>query len=182
MKAVHLLRLPGCAALLCAVTVEIEVCGQVNNRTARPTPKAIGIPNAKPESNPPSISINFPTNGQQIGQSIIQTAFRAADDTRVEYFRCSVNGVTIGETNSGHGWYWAPGTPWPWAPSIALNPGTNTFQVDCTDYFGNGASATVAFVYVPASGLTLDIANGGEVTPNYQGQPLEAGKTYAMTA
>ncbi len=102
------------------------------------------------------------------------------DDTRVESFRFSVNGTSV---NSPQGdWYWAPGMQQPWGTSIQFNPGTNTFEVVCGDYWGNTASASVTFVYVPGSNLTLDIGNGGQVTPNYQAQSLELGQTYSITA
>ena len=71
---------------------------------------------------------------------------------------------------------------WPWGASIGLNPGTNTFEVECNDYWGNTASASVKFVYAPGSDLTLEVAKGGQVKPNYQGQSLALGETYSMTA
>jgi hypothetical protein len=169
-----LLRLLGCG-LVCLAAGETR--GQDN---PRPTPKMIGIPNAMPETNPPSVSIDYPKDGQQVGQSIIQARISATDDTRVEYFSFSINGISVGGPQGGG--FWGPGTPWPWGASITLNPGTNTLAVVCADYWGNSASASVTFVYVPGSALALDIGNGGLVTPNYQGQSLEVGKAYSMTA
>jgi hypothetical protein len=93
----------------------------------------------------------------------------------VESFLFSANGV-------GGAWIFAPGMHAPWGAYMELNPGTNTFGVTCGDYWGNTASAAVTFVYVPGSELTLDIANGGLARPNYQGQSLEFGQTYSMTA
>lgn len=172
------LRLFACGLVGAAAGVsEIRAPAQNNPRT---TPKMIGLPNAKPETNPPSVSIQYPKDGEQVGQSTIQAVITASDDTRVEYFQFSVNGTAINGPQGG--WYWAPGTPWPWGASIGLNPGTNTFEVVCADYWGNTARASVTFEYVPGSSLTLDIASGGQVTPNYQGQSLEVGKTYSMTA
>ena len=164
-----------CCGLLWAVGGEIR--GQDN---ASPAPKMIGIPDAQPETNPPSVFIEYPKDGQHVGQSVIRTLIRATDDTRVESFRFSVNGTSV---NSPQGdWYWAPGMQQPWGTSIQFNPGTNTFEVVCGDYWGNTASASVTFVYVPGSNLTLDIGNGGQVTPNYQAQSLELGQTYSITA
>lgn len=168
-----------CCAFVCLCAVVSEIRGQAQD-TGRPTPKMIGLPNAKPEKNPPSVSIQYPREGQRVGQPIIQTIITATDDTRVEYFSFSINGTAVNGPQGG--WYWAPGTPWPWGASIQLNPGTNTLEVDCTDYWGNAARASVTFEYVPGSGLTLDIANGGQVVPNYQGESLEVGQTYSMTA
>src|SRR4051812_27841454 len=123
-------------SLLCAVAGETHA--QDNTRL---TGKAIGIPNATPETNPPALFIEYPKEGQRIGQSNIRTLVRATDDTRVEYFRFSVNGTSVSGTQGD--WYWAPGTPAPWGASIELDPGTNTFEVVCVDYFGNAASASV---------------------------------------
>jgi hypothetical protein len=159
-----------CCGLLCVISNNIQA---QNNLTVRP--KSISIPDAKPETNPPSVSIEYPRPGQRVGQSSIQTLIKATDDTRVESFQFSVNG-TPGN------WIWAPGLQWPWGASIQLNPGTNSFSVLCADYWGNMASASVTFVYAPGSDLSLDIENGGEVTPNYQGQALNPGQTYSMTA
>src|SRR5689334_1168963 len=130
------LRLLACA-LVCAVTDEIR--GQNNGR---PFTKMISIPNAPPETNPPSVLIEYPTNGQQVGESSIRTLLTARDDTRVESFRFSVNGT------QGN-WSWAPGMQQPWGTAIQLNPGMNTFEVECGDYWGNMASASVTFEYVP---------------------------------
>jgi hypothetical protein len=151
----------------------------------------ISIPNAPFETNPPSVIIEYPTNGQQVGESTIRTLLGARDDTRVESFRFSVNG-TPGN------WFWAPGMQQPWGTSIQLDPGMNTFEVECGDYWGNIAQASVTFEYVPGSlndsspdtvtnsvpesGLRVEIGNGGQVMPNYSGQALTMGRTYSMTA
>jgi len=174
------LRLLGCGLLLCAIAAEIQIRAQAQDNNALPSPKMIGIPNAKPENNPPSVSIAFPKDGQRVGESIIRTVVTASDDTRVESFHFSINGTSISGPQGD--WYWAPGMPAPWGASVGLNPGTNTFAVQCGDYWGNIANTSVTFVYEPGSDITLDIANGGQVTPNYQGQSLDPGKTYSMTA
>src|SRR2546423_8149319 len=74
MKAITL-RLLACG-LLCSLASEIRGDAQDN---ASPTPKAIGIPNATPEKNPPSVVIEYPKDGQRVGQSIIRTRVTASD-------------------------------------------------------------------------------------------------------
>ncbi|HSU54211.1 MAG TPA: hypothetical protein VLT36_09150 [Candidatus Dormibacteraeota bacterium] len=163
-----------------------------------PFVKMIGIPDATPETNPPAVFIDYPTNGHQVSQSNIQTLITARDDTRVESFRFSLNG-TPGI------WYWAPGMQQPWGTSIQLNPGTNIFAVECGDYWGNMATASVTFDYAPdsvpasdpagktastpttiqsdsGSGLKLDVGTGGQVRPNLKGQILQVGTAYSITA
>jgi hypothetical protein len=140
-----------------------------------PFTKSISIPYATPESNAPSVLVQYPTNNQQVSESSIQALVAASDDTRVESFRFTVNG-TQGD------WVWAPGLQWPWGASMALNPGVNTFEVLCADYWGNMTNVSVTFEYVPNSGFALQIGNGGQVTPNYQGQTLKVGQSYSMTA
>ena len=51
--------------------------------------KMIGIPFTNPETNPPSVVIDYPAGGQQISQPVIQARVTATDDTRVEYFQFS---------------------------------------------------------------------------------------------
>src|SRR5436190_17205267 len=136
------------AAIACLLfwTVAGEIRGQDNVRHA---PKMISIPSATPETNPPSVRINSPKVGERVGESFIRTLITATDDTRVESFRFWVNGISV---NGPQGeWYWAPGMPQPWGISIGLNPGTNTFAVQCSDYWGNMTSASVTFVYGPSS-------------------------------
>src|SRR5258708_2618075 len=124
------LGLLGCALLLCAVAGEIEIRAQDNNNNnVLPRPKMIGLPNAKPEHNPPSVSVAYPKDGQRVGESIIRTVITASDDARVESFHFSINGTSISGPQGD--WYWAPGMPWRWGASIGLNPGTNTFAVQC---------------------------------------------------
>src|SRR5436190_11227303 len=130
-----MLRLLGCTLLW---IVASEIRGQAN---AGPTLKMIGIPNAQPETNPPSVAIDYPKDGQRVSQSVIQTLISATDDTRVEYFSFAVNGIPVRGTQGD--WVWAPGTPAPWGASIPLNPGTNTVDVLCVDYWGNAAGAVV---------------------------------------
>ena len=191
-------RFLGCALLLAAAA---DIHAQ-NNAGVRL--KMIGIPFTNPETNPPSVVIDYPADGQQISQPVIQARVTATDDTRVEYFQFSLNGTSVDGAQPN----WAPGMPWPWGTSLTLNPGTNTFDVVCSDYWGNSASASVTFVYVPGTDsgpdptngvtgtdptagstntvptnqLTLDIGDGGQVTPNYQGKALVSGQTYSMTA
>src|SRR5437879_2476499 len=108
-----------CCGLSWAVAGEIR--GQDNTGF---TPKMIGLPYAQPENNPPSVLIEYPKDGQRVGQSVIRTLIRASDDTRVESFRFSVNGTPVNGTQGD--WNWAPGMPQPWGTPIQLNPGTNT--------------------------------------------------------
>jgi uncharacterized repeat protein (TIGR02543 family) len=168
MKALTLRLL--CCGLLWIAAGEIRGQG-----TAGPAPRMISIPPAKPETVAPSVFIDYPRDGQRVGQPVIRTHITATDDTRVESFRFSVNGAQ-GD------WYSAPGMPWPWGAIIQLKPGPNTFGVTCGDYWGNTSSASVTFVYVPGSEVTMNVENGGQVTPNYQGLSLEFGQKYSMSA
>jgi hypothetical protein len=190
-------KLLGCALLL---SLAGQIRGQDNSRS---TLKMIGLPFANPEQNPPSVAIDYPLDGQQVSQAVIQARVTATDDTRVEYFQFSLNGVSLNGPQAD----WAPGMPWPWGTSLTLTPGTNTFDVVCSDYWGNTASTSVTFVYVagtdptpgitngapstdpppdttnaPNNELTLEIENGGLVTPNYEGKSLVLGQAYSMTA
>jgi hypothetical protein len=149
-----------------------KVYGQENSAVWT---KSIGIQYATPETNPPALSIDYPTNGQRVADAVIQAQLTATDDTRVESLRFTLNGVQ-GD------WNWAPAMPYPWGDSLQLVPGVNTLGVECADYWGNLTSDSVTFEYLPGTGLALDIGNGGQIKPNYQGAALNMETTYSMTA
>ncbi len=84
--------------------------------------------------------------------------------------------------NSG-GWETATGTTNWSAPGLTLTPGANSFWVYVVDS-SSAVSRTneVSFTYVVKVPLTVGTNGWGTVTPNYNGQSLQIGKKYMMTA
>jgi uncharacterized repeat protein (TIGR02543 family) len=61
--------------------------------------------------------------------------------------------------------------------------GLNTARVYSVDLQGNvSATSTVVFTYVPGAVMQVRTNGQGSVTPAYNGQMLEIGKSYKMTA
>ena len=70
-----------------------------------------------------------------------------------------------------------------WSAQINLTPGTNTLAAYAVDNSGNRSlTNTVKFVYVVFTKLIVNTNGNGTVTPNYNGQLLQIGETYSMTA
>ena len=70
-----------------------------------------------------------------------------------------------------------------WAVSLALLPGTNTVQAYSIDTSGNTSPITTQnLFYVLPTPISVLIVGSGIVSPNYNGQMLEIGNGYSMTA
>jgi len=81
------------------------------------------------------------------------------------------------------GWQPVTGTT-NWTLSLAeLPPGANTVRVRATDNAGNTSlEVTRTFNFVVVSPLTLGVVGEGTVSPNLNGQFLDVGRTYTVTA
>ena len=70
-----------------------------------------------------------------------------------------------------------------WWAMVDLDPGTNQCQVVAFDMAGNVSLAvTKAIVFAVKSPLTLNIAGAGAVAGATNGQPLQVGRSYTLTA
>jgi uncharacterized repeat protein (TIGR02543 family) len=70
-----------------------------------------------------------------------------------------------------------------WSASVSLAAGANLIEVQAVDTAGNqSAIVSRTITNVVASQLTLTTAGQGTVTPNLNGQLLEIGKSYTITA
>jgi hypothetical protein len=67
-------------------------------------------------------------------------------------------------------------------PILGLPAGTNVLHVRAYDASGNVGESSASFLHVVQSPLTVVINGTGTVTPNLNGQALEVGKSYSMTA
>ena len=69
-----------------------------------------------------------------------------------------------------------------WSSTVTLTPGTNIFRAKATDLSGNTATNSKILIYVVTSPLTLLTNGNGRVTGATNGQLLEVGKPYLLTA
>ena len=73
-----------------------------------------------------------------------------------------------------------------WTAAVALTPGTNWVWAYAVGASGNCSQPTnsVSFTYVVTAPLVVNIGGNGKgmVSPNYNGQWLEIGANYALTA
>jgi uncharacterized repeat protein (TIGR02543 family) len=121
----------------------------------------------------PSIAITSPAAGARFTNSAITLQGTASDNVgvaRVEYqLNAAPFAVASGTTN--------------WLVSLTLAAGTNTVRIKSIDGAGNtSALVTRSFVYAPVGLLSLTINGNGSVTPNLNGQWLELGASYTLTA
>ena len=70
-----------------------------------------------------------------------------------------------------------------WTAEYVPVPGTNTARVYSVDLQGNvSATSTVVFTYAPGAIMQVQTNGQGTITPSYNNQILEIGKSYTMTA
>jgi hypothetical protein len=126
---------------------------------------------------PPTVTIKAPTVGQRWSNSVFTVTGRASDDVQVVavYYHIIGQGWNLATTANG----WSN-----WSGNINLsNPGTNIVQAYSLDSSGNSSPiSSQIIVYVITAPITVHTNGNGTVSPNYNGQMLEVGKSYSMTA
>ncbi len=122
---------------------------------------------------PPSVTIQSPFPNAFVNNYHFLVQGTASDNAAV---------ANVWYQFNGGGWLHPTGTN-QWSVPVYLNPGTNTFQVYAVDTSGNVSKTnTVNFVYVLKASLKVTVWGPGTISPNYNGQQLQLGQTYAMTA
>jgi hypothetical protein len=126
---------------------------------------------------PPTVTITSPTAGQRWSNSVFTVTGKTSDDVQVAqvYYQIFGEGWNLATTSNG----WTN-----WSGSITLTtPGTNIIQAYSVDTSGNSSSITnQSIVYVVTALATVQTNGNGIISPNYNGQQLEIGKNYSMTA
>ncbi|HUR47114.1 MAG TPA: Ig-like domain-containing protein [Candidatus Saccharimonadales bacterium] len=159
--------------------------GQTNNGAHLWTAKAYDaagnltvspVVNLTVKVTPPLTSINFPTPLQRWSNQVITVQGKATDDLQVSGVYCKVNEGDWTLASSGNNWS-------NWTASATLNPGTNLISTYAEDATGNLSSTTkVSCIYVLSAQLALNVTGKGTLSPNYNGQSLEIGRGYTLTA
>jgi hypothetical protein len=129
---------------------------------------------AGPDTTPPMVSINSPAQNTLFTNETAAVAGFASDNIAVASVWYSLNGGPWSEANGTTIWS---------TPVLALDIGTNTVSVYAVDTSGNfSATNSVSLIYETNLTVTVTLDGPGKVTPNYNGQTLELGKKYTMTA
>lgn len=124
----------------------------------------------------PTVAITAPTTGQNWSNSVFKITGTASDNVQVAAVDYQVN---------GQGWILASNANnWAnWSANITLLPGTNIIQAYSVDTSGNSSPVNTQKVfYVLPAPIAVQINGSGSLSPNYNGQMLEVGKSYSMTA
>lgn len=143
-----------------------------DNYPALATSYAVTVP--PPDTTRPTVTITNPVaNARFTNNSMVTVQGTAADNWQVS----AVNY----QLNSG-GWNTAVGTS-NWETPTTLVQGTNVFDVFSVDSSGNNSLTNSRnIILVLTSPIVVQTNGAGTVSPNYNGQMLEIGKSYSMTA
>jgi hypothetical protein len=119
----------------------------------------------------PSVAITNPVSGQISSNGVFTVRGTATDNFGVSNVWVQINGGA---------WTRAVGTT-SWSADVTPINGTNFVSAYAEDLAGNVSQTnTVDFRY--GAPLTVILHGGGTVTPDLNGQLLEIGKTYSITA
>ena len=126
----------------------------------------------------PTNTIILPTAGQRVltNTPLFTVMGTARDNAQVSKVWCQLNGDGWSSAVTANNWS-------NWIAAVSMTPGTNVLKAYAVDVTGNKSlTNSVSFVYVLTAPLTVLTNGKGAVTPNYNGQLLELGKSYSMTA
>lgn len=130
---------------------------------------------AGPDTTPPMITITSPPQNALSTNDVAVVEGFASDNIAVASVWYSLNGGPWSEANGTTIWS---------TPDLSLDTGTNTVSVYAVDTSGNFSTTnSVSLIYLTNNIAVIVTLDGpGKVTPNYNGQSLEPGKKYTMTA
>ncbi len=124
----------------------------------------------------PVVTIADPKAGQRVSNSVHIVKGTATDNFGVSNVLCRVNGGEWTNAVTTNGWK-------TWSVPVELRSGSNLVQACSIDAARNSSTfANISCTYVVTGPLTLVVTGNGTVTPNLDGQMLEMGKRYTMTA
>ncbi len=124
----------------------------------------------------PVLAIVYPKARKTVTSAALTATGKSSDNVGVA--------AVYYQLNSG-GWTLADGTGTWSALGLVLTPGANVIRAYAVDIAGNtSATNTVSFTYLVSAPLSVTVSppSGGTVTPKYNGQSLQVGKAYSMTA
>jgi pimeloyl-ACP methyl ester carboxylesterase len=128
---------------------------------------------AAPETVKPTVTITSPAAGARLTSGAITIKGTAKDNVAVACVWWQLN---AGSSTA------AVGTAI-WTADVGLAPGTNAFRVYAVDSSGNfSVTNQTTYDYALTARLTVVVDGVGAVTPKLDGQNLELGRSYTITA
>jgi hypothetical protein len=126
----------------------------------------------------PTVMITSPTANSQQTNLIVTVQGTASDNTGIVLVQWRL------ENANGTGAYQPATGTTNWSADVAaLTPGANTVRVRALDLNSNlSAEVTRTFTSVQMQTITVTINGAGTLSPNLNGQTLQLGKSYTMTA
>ncbi|NOS69733.1 MAG: hypothetical protein HOP33_07370 [Verrucomicrobia bacterium] len=129
-----------------------------------------------PDTTKPTLAITSPIAKQRWSNEVFSVMGTSKDNVSVTNVACQLNGSGWVPTQTLNGWT-------NWTADMLLSPGSNFLQAFATDSSGNNSTTnSVSFVCVLTAPLTVLTNGSGTVSPSLNGQLLEIGKTYTLTA
>lgn len=131
------------------------------------------VANFVPDTILPLVAINFPAADLRTNATSITLQGTASDNLQIATVLYQI----------GNGSFQTADGTTNWSAEIPLVLGTNTVTVKSIDTAGNESTpVTRIIVYAIDLQLTIQIVGSGTVTPNLNGELLELGRTYTVTA
>ena len=121
----------------------------------------------------PQLTVTSPAGNVRITNGLITVSGTASDNVGVSRVLYRVGNNAFQPANGTASWSFTP----------SLSAGMNVLQVKSVDTSGNESTvASRNVTNVVSAPLTVAVNGSGTVTPNYNGQWLEVGRSYTMTA
>jgi len=128
------------------------------------------------ETTPPTVTITSPVSGQLWSNATFTVTGTASDKVAVSNVLVAVGSSAFVPALTTNNWA-------NWSTNLALTPGTNVIQAYAVNIGGiYSTTSSVSFDYILSAVLTVQTNGFGTISPNYNGQMLQIGKNYSMTA
>lgn len=132
-----------------------------------------------PDTKLPTVTISSPKSGAKLTNSTVVVQGKASDNLAVALVQ-----YRLENADGTNDYQDADGTN-TWSATVSsLIPGPNTIRVRAFDTSGNeSATAAITVTYTVVSPITVSVTSGsGTISPDLNGQLLDVGNTYTMTA
>lgn len=124
----------------------------------------------------PTVAIAAPTPSLRISNEVYTVKGTAADNGVLTNVLCRINSGAWTNAATTNSWK-------NWSVPVVLKEGSNLVQACSVDSGGNVSSfAGVSCTYVVTALLTVQKTGAGTVSPDLNGQALEIGRNYTITA